>query len=486
MGERMGADVLVASSATGRRRAGKGARRAAALLVLMALAVTSACGARWSDAERAAVFARAEGGGRTDGDGTAARGPSTATTLGGDGELAITTDGGTTGGTGGTGGTTGGGSGPQAAGARPCAAPSTARGVSPTEITVGNINTLSGPVPGLGETSAAAVRAYVAYRNATGGVCGRQIALKAGDDGFDNSRYRALVADFASKTLGLAGGLAGADGGGVEVINAEKLPIVATAVTDTFQALPTVFDINPPFADINAVIGKYRFLYDQGVRTAALVYIDAAQVRSQVEQQKAQMQAVGIKIVYEQAVPLSTLSYDAAARGVANSKADYLFYPAAGNLNVAMARAMYDTKYKLKYGEYITAYGSDFVDVAGPAAEGVVTWIRALPSEEAGANAAQTAFLQWMARVAPGIPADTFAADAWAAAKAFFDAVEALPGPISRDALLAKLRSTGTYDGDGFFGPIQLGKKLSNGCVIGMQVINGKWTRVAPDKGFLC
>ena len=35
-----------------------------------------------------------------------------------------------------------------------------------------------------------------------------------------------------------------------------------------------VFDINPPFADVHAVIGKYRYLYDHGVRTAALVYLD--------------------------------------------------------------------------------------------------------------------------------------------------------------------------------------------------------------------
>ena len=62
------------------------------------------------------------------------------------------------------------------------------------------------------------------------------------------------------------------------------------------------------------------------------------QVKTQVEQQRAQMEAVGIQVVYENAVPLSTLSYDAAARGVANSKADYLFYPAAGNLNASMAQ----------------------------------------------------------------------------------------------------------------------------------------------------
>ena len=468
---------------------GTARRRIAALGLVMALLATTACGSRWSAAERASVYARGQGtGGAAAGQGSAGSAVTPGSTVPG-----AAVAGGTTGGTGGSTGTTGGSVGGTTGsvasggpGARACAAPSTAPGVTPSTVTVGTINTLSGPLPGLGETSAAAVRSYVAYRNATGGVCGRQIVLKSADDGFDNSRFRSLVTDFNTSTLGIAGGLASGDGGGVDVVQANNYPVVATATADSYQYSPVVFDINPPFANIHAVIGKYRWLYDHGVRTAALVYIDNAIVKTQVEQQKAQMQAVGIKIVNEQALPLSTLSYDAAARGVANSKADYLFYPAAGNLNVTMARAMHDTGYKLKYQEYITAYGSNFIPLAGAAAEGVVTWIRALPNEERGSNAEQSAYLDWMTRVAPGITADTFAADAWAAAKAFLDNLDALPGPISRAALLTQLRSVATYDGGGFFGPIQLGKHLSNGCVVGMQVVGGKWTRIAPDHGFLC
>jgi ABC-type branched-subunit amino acid transport system substrate-binding protein len=459
-------------------------RRVTALAVLLALLTTAACGARWSDEERAAVFARSEvraaGPAAVAEDGTA---QGSGTTVPGADGAAV----GPTGGTGGTDGASGGGgTGGSAAGARPCAAPSDAPGISEEAITVGSISTVSGPVPGLGETSEAAVRAYVAYRNATGGVCGRQLVLKTADDAFDNSRYRAAITEMASQVIGIAGGLGNADGGGVDVVQAENIPVVATASADSFQALPQVFDINPPFADIHAETAKFRWLYDQGVRTAALVYIDAAQVKSQVEQQRAQMEAVGIRIVLDRPVPLSTLSYDTHARAVANSKADYLFYPAAGNLNAAMARSMEDTGYKLKFGEYLTAYGSNFIELAGSAAEGAVSFARALPTEEAASNPEATAFVQWMGRVAPGVPADTFAADAWASAKAFIDNLDALPGPISREALIAQLRTVETYDAAGFFGPIQLGAKRSNGCVIGMRVVSGQWQRIVPQRGFLC
>ena len=484
----MAADGAGATRPIGPLGRGRRRRDGVALLLVLALsATTAACGARWSDDEREFVANRGRGSGAAADDAGSATdgGGAVSTTVPGAADGGATT-GGTTGGSTGGGTTTGGGTG-GASGPRPCAAASKAPGVTASTITVGAINTISGPLPGLAETSAAASRAYVAYLNATGGVCGRQVVLKSGDDGFENSRYRALITSMNPQILGIAGGLGSGDGGGVDIVTNEKIPVVATATADTFQAAPTVFDINPPFANIHAQIGKYKYLYAQGVRTAALVYIDNAIVRTQVVQQKAQMEAVGIKIVNEQALPLSTISYDAAARAVANSKADYLFYPAAGNLNSTMARAMYDTGYKLKYLELISGYGSDFIEVAGkPAAERAVTWIRSLPTEEGGSNPETARFVEWMGRVAPGVRPDYFAADAWAASKAFFDSVKALPGPISRDALIAQLRGTGTYDADGFFGPIQLGKKLSNGCYVMMQVINGEWKRITPDRGFIC
>jgi len=66
------------------------------------------------------------------------------------------------------------------------------------------------------------------------------------------------------------------------------------------------------------------------------------------------------------------------------------------------------------------------------------------------------------------------------------DALAALPGPITRDGLLAQLRTMSPYDAGGFLGPIQLGAKLNNGCLIGMIVEGGAWRWVAPNEGFLC
>jgi ABC-type branched-subunit amino acid transport system substrate-binding protein len=199
------------------------------------------------------------------------------------------------------------------------------------------------------------------------------------------------------------------------------------------------------------------------------------------------MEAAGLQIVNVQELPTSTLSFDSAARGVANSGADYLFFLHEPGSNVAMARAMADTGYKgIKFAEYFSAYGTDFIEAAGAAAEGATSWVRTLPEEDGGANAEQRLYLRWMTQAVPGSTRDLFSADSWTSAKAFFDTLDALSGPITREALIAALHGIATYDAGGFMAPIRFGAERGNGCYIGMHVENGKWRRLVPASGFLC
>lgn len=470
-----------------RRRAAKGW-----VVVLVAAGVLSsaACGARWSSEQQAQVLARSEGRGNAASD----AGSSTADETGTASSDAVGTasGGGTSGGTGSASGGASSGGGPgkaaaSAAGPRPCDAASTAPGVTAKDITLGTISTESGPVPGLGSTALAAARAYVAYRNSVGGVCGRQLALKTADDGADNGRHRAAVNDMNSKVIGLAGGVGGGDAGSADVVVQLGMPVSTVAISDPYQAAATVFDINPPLADVHKVIGKYKYLLDAGAKTAALVYPATDQTRAEMQNKhKPLIEAAGIKVVLQHEFPLSTLSFDSSARAVANSKADYMFFLSEVGMSAGMAKSMHDTGYKLKFQEYIT-YDPKFIELAGKeAAEGVTAWIRNLPNEEPNSNPEQQQFLRWMDRTSPGVTPDTFAAESWAGVKAMVDALNALSGPITRPALLAQMRATESFDAGGFLGAIQLGKRLSNGCQLAMIVEGGKWKRLAPSKGFLC
>ena len=337
-------------------------------------------------------------------------------------------------------------------------------------------------------SSEAAARAYVAYRNAPGGVCGRELALKTADDGMDNARHRQILTEMNPNILGLVGGIGGGDAGSADTVGQLGIPVSNVPISKPFDDSPVTFNVNPYFADVNQPLPKFEYYHSQGVRKAAIAYTAVDQTRSEINlRQKPQMIAAGIEVVAQIEVPLSTLSYDSAARQVANSGADYLFFLADGSISASMARSMYDTGYDgLKFAEYLTAYGSKFPELAGPGAEGAVSTIRTLPNEDGGSTPEQAAFLEWMQRIAPDQPIDTFAADSWAAAKAFVDNLEALPGPITREALLAQFAAVGDYDAGGLLGPIEYGAQRSKGCVVLMQWKSGKWNRLAPGQGFLC
>lgn len=74
------------------------------------------------------------------------------------------------------------------------AAPSTAPGVTPTEIDVGAISTLTGPIASNFESLVPGVQAYFDYVNANGGVNGRKLVLAHNlDDGGNPSQFNQLA-----------------------------------------------------------------------------------------------------------------------------------------------------------------------------------------------------------------------------------------------------------------------------------------------------
>ncbi len=318
-------------------------------------------------------------------------------------------------------------------------------------------------------------------------MCGRKVVLKEADDGFDSGRYRTIITELSAQVLGLTGGFAGGDIGAHDIIQEKKLPIVNIPSSDTLNDLPTLFDMNPQYRNLDTAIGKYKYLYESGARKVSAVYLAVDQSRAEAQIQQRLMKAAGLQIVQVQELPLSTLSYDSSARGVANSGADYLFFIGTADSNVSMARSMADTGYKLKFAEYfVFSYGTNFAQQAGAAGEGAMSWLRTLPNEDAPKNAEMAAYVEWMERVAPGEPKDAFAADAWVGAKAFFDSLSSIPGAITREALVAALRGTKTFNAAGMMGPIFLGEKFTNGCFVGVRVEGGVWKRMTPAEGFVC
>src|ERR1700761_7032851 len=78
-------------------------------------------------------------------------------------------------------------------GTSPAALSASAPGITPTQITIGSHQPLTGPAaPGYSEIAPASA-AYFAYVNAHGGVNGRKIVYKYLDDGYNPTKTASVV-----------------------------------------------------------------------------------------------------------------------------------------------------------------------------------------------------------------------------------------------------------------------------------------------------
>ena len=89
----------------------------------------------------------------------------------------------------------------------------TSPGITSSTITVGQIDDLSAPYPGLFKAAEDGTQAYFDYVNSTGGVDGRKIELNAMDSAFDSADVVKETTDIADSDFAMVGGYSLLDGG---------------------------------------------------------------------------------------------------------------------------------------------------------------------------------------------------------------------------------------------------------------------------------
>jgi ABC-type branched-subunit amino acid transport system substrate-binding protein len=473
-------------------------KRTAALLVTLALAVTSAaCGSRLSEDERAQAISTGNGGaGVTTDGGTAPDATTDGSTATDDGSVA--TDGGvSTGDTGGTttgggttGGSTGGTTGPAAPGdCKPGSGSST--GVTPTEIKVGNVSQITGLVPGFAQTSVNGVKAYLNMVNNAGGVCGRKLTLVTADDRFQSATNRSETEKMSGSVLALVGNLSVVDDGGAPVLDAKGLPDVSLATTKTRVGAKNNFSPNP--IDPNPGAGNglggiiNYFKSTEGISKPAIFYQDVATGVNQSNSYKVDFEKAGIPVVATYPVAPTATNFNTQANDMKQKGIDFIITVAEINAVANLAKAFQSVNYFPKVPFYgAQTYGKKFLQLAGPAAEGTkVGLIFAIPEEAAG-NPAIAQFNTWYGRTAPGADVDFFALASWVAADMFVTALRAVGPDPTQAKMLAELSKMTAFDGGGLVAKINPAQKKPTPCFHIIEVKGGKWVKTFPAKGFQC
>jgi ABC-type branched-subunit amino acid transport system substrate-binding protein len=454
--------------------------------ILVLVAMASACGARLDDSQLAAAQ-RQQGGGQTAGG--AASGTPTQDTLAA-GESPTTTAAVTGGGAGAAQATTP-GSAPAATGG-PCTPKGGGeKGVTPTEITIGNVSTISGPVPGLGETAQAGLKAYVNYVNSKGGVCGRKVKVQLSDDRLDTGTNRAETQRMANQVLGFAGSWSVVDDGGASVLTGTNIPDVSLALSDQRIAMANNFSPNPidPTSPGSGITNILKYFHGSlGVTKAAIVWPAQAAARKRAQAFKFDMQAAGIEVVNTSEVAITQTDYTGVATQIKNAGADLVITALEVGGMAKLAQAFKQQGYTPKVPFYgAQSYSKKFIQQAGAAAEGTTIGIAFDIAEDAPQNPSMAAFQQWYARTNPGADPDFFAILSWASAAMFLQAVEQAGPTPTRDLVMAKLKAMTDTDAGGVLAPhVNPAGKKGSPCFMVAKVQGGEWVRSFPAKGFQC
>lgn len=460
------------------------ARRVLPLLLALSLFAATACGARLTRDQ--VLVARGAANGTT---GTVA-GTSRASTSSGPAAPATASSAAAgaataTGGNPVAGGDTG--TGPTSATCSP-APGSTDPGVSDTEIKLGNISTITGPIPGFGESGRSGARAYLNYINQTqGGVCGRKLTLVESDDRLDAGTNRAEMERLKNQVFGFVGDTTVVDDGGNQTLAGTNIANCSLAIGSASISSPNVFSPNPidPSGTTNGTVGIWNWLKaNMGITKVGVVYPAQADARTRGLAYVNDIQAAGLAVDGPYEVAITETNYAGVASKMKNDGADAVITTLEINGMTRLAQAFEQIQYKPKVPFYgAQAYGLQLAKQGGSAVDGTILGLTHAIFEDTN-NPAMVAFVEWFQRTNPGVDPDFFSIMGWAAADMMVQAIEKAGPAPTRDKVLAALNTFTSFDAHGLLAPRNPPGKQNSSTFVIVKLNGTVWERVYPATGF--
>ena len=356
-----------------------------------------------------------------------------------------------------------------------------------TEIVLGNVSMLSGPIPGAGQPGIDGTRAYLEHVNSQGGVCGRRLRLVTGDDRTDPGQNRSEAQRLMRQAFGLVGGVSIVDAGTGQAVEGTDVPVVQVAVADNALASRNIFSPSPldPTGEDGGSVPHWRYFHRAvGLQRVGIVVVSLASARARAVVYTKDIANAGLEVAGVHEVGLAETNFVAVAQQLVNEGADG-FIALLDPVGAArLAKAAQQIGWHPRVAHYgAQNYGRTFLQLAGDAAEGALVPLAFDIFEDEG-NPAVARFNEWFARVAPGGAKDFYAAMGWASADMMVEALRAAGPAPTRRAVLEHLRGLTSFDAHGFLAPCNPAGKVTSPYFMVATVEGGRWKRSFPATGF--
>jgi ABC-type branched-subunit amino acid transport system substrate-binding protein len=366
-------------------------------------------------------------------------------------------------------------------------------GVTGNSITLGNISTLTGPVPGLFAGAVNGTDAFFAYQNSQGGVFGRQLKLNASDDQFDCGQNRGNTQSDMGKDFAFVGSFSLFDNCGAQVMGQNPgVSDVHVALSKDAQAEANGFSPSP--LRNGAATGPFQYVKAQhpdAIASAGSLVGDVQSAKDAWVGEKATMESLGYHFNYERVYEPTETDFTADIVQLKSKGVKTVVLIAADVKGIArIQQAAQQQNWRPEVWLLgASAYDSTFIPLAGSAAEGSLIYLPTAMylGEDSGPVPEVGLFQTWMHRTHPDANADLFAAYGWSSARLFVQALQAAGPRATRPSLQAALKSIHQFTANNFLAPGDPAGKGPPVCYLMVKVSGGHFFRVDdPPNAYRC
>ncbi len=366
-------------------------------------------------------------------------------------------------------------------------------GVTADSVTVGQVDDLSSPLPGLFKGAEDGTEAYFAYINSKGGVNGRQIHLNGQDSAFEPGQVATETAAQINHDFALVGGFSLLDSAEQPLIDLAHMPDVGFSLSPGLATDPNLYSAQPNPID-DYPLGFFKYFakkYPQAVKKVGIMWENAtASTKAAEDAVEAAMKASGWTIVYDHGVGPFYTDFLPDIISMRN-KGVKLFFSTElpDNYAANVAKQFQQQNFKPINVEG-AAYSNQLLKLAGSAANNM--YIEQAYALYVGADAktipAVALFNKWMRKVDSNPNFEIEAVYGWTSAQLFVQALQQAGNPPTRAGLVEALNKITFYDGGALVPPSNPAAGIDSGCFLLAQVQNGVIKRVAPTpaQGFYC
>ncbi len=372
-------------------------------------------------------------------------------------------------------------------------------GVTPTQVAIGNISGLTGPLANSFNQGAEAVNALFAAINAAGGICGRQLKLDAEDDQQNASTNASDAADLTGKVLAFAGSTSDGDNGGVPNMVQAGTPDFGFAINCNRSESPTYWSAaggscfqpqgpgqGPYYINDSALaLAKQAGYFPTKLAFLAYNIAISAQAAQQFEYVY-QHSFGGRPCFTDFAISPASASLESDVAQMQSNGCNGVATTLDVTGNAKLLQAMQQQSFTMPY-TYTTfdGYTPSQITMAGQsAAQGLTIGVPFIPLNEN--NPTVHLYLQELATYEPGKQPSGFGFLSWESAQMLVYALIVSGHNPTRASVTKVVSGLQNWTGGGALGPYTPNTHSTGSCQVDVTVKGSDFVRRAPASGLFC